>query len=37
MNTFINLKLFVGVMVSKIPRVSVFGYFPLIIINNNNI
>ena len=28
MNILLNKKFFVGFMVSEIPRVSVFGYFP---------
>ena len=30
MNILFNTYFFVGFMVSEIPRVSVFGYFPLV-------
>ena len=33
MNILLNKHLFVGFMVSEIPRVSVFGNFPLYIIS----
>ena len=32
MNILFNKHFFVGFMVSEIPKVSVFGYFPLCII-----
>ena len=34
MNMLLIKNFFVGFMVSEIPRVSVFGYFPLYLINS---
>ena len=37
MNVLFIKHLFVGFMVSEIPRVSVFGYFPLFYLNSRKI